>query len=75
MTFFGVLKAVTKPVVWLGKYFVHGLSIVGLSMHGRPYQRSGADPVIPDPDPIPAATTTPARNLTPDELLWQAELE
>ncbi|MBS2549161.1 hypothetical protein KGQ19_20040 [Catenulispora sp. NL8] len=55
------VQAVAKSALWLAKYAVWGLSIVGLAGQGRPYRR-------PD-DPAPV------RDLTPDELLWQDELE
>lgn len=90
MTLIGIAKAAAKPVVWVAKYLAKALSITGLAMHGRPYQRADTASANPAQDPVPGPTAeTPAvapsgrlrddlasvRSLTPDELLWQLELE
>lgn len=98
MTLVGLWKAVAKPVLGLMRHIGRGLSIIGLSLHGRPYQSAGTafadadadDAVDAAPDPAAAPVPPPrpaqapprlrdnvpsARSLTPDEQLWQAELE
>jgi hypothetical protein len=85
MTPAGGWKAVTRPARRLARSLIKGITVIGLSMHGRSYRE--AEPVS-TPAPIPAprvAETTPrtgfrddlisGTHLTPDELLWQAELE
>lgn len=59
------------PVVWLARYVVRGLAIVGLSLNGRPYQSHTPRMA----EAAPAVQVPASAPLTPDELLWQAELE
>lgn len=92
MTLVGVCKAMLRLARRLARHAGHGLTAIGLSMHGRPYHEADADLPGPEPgpEPVPApapriAEATPrtgyrddlasAARLTPDELLWQAELD
>lgn len=88
MTLVGAGRAVARPAIWLLRGILRGMTIIGLSMHGRPYQEADPEAAAPRPVPIPApriTETTPRTglrddlasiaSLTPDELLWQAELE
>jgi len=52
---------VVKALIWVLRYIARGMSIVGLAMHGCPPHKD-------DPE------TESADGLTPDEILWQAEL-
>lgn len=53
--------SVVKALMWVLRYIARGMSIVGLAMHGCPPHEDDAESASP-------------AGLTPDELLWQAEL-
>ena len=86
MTLVGAGRAAARPIRWLARNFARALTAIGLSMHGRPYREVDAelDPVktpVPVPPAAEAARTgfgddlASVARLTPDEVLWQAELD
>lgn len=91
MTLVGAGRAIARAIGWLARNFARALTAIGLSMHGRPYRDVGPGPATPDPDPVKAPVPVPpaaeaaqtgfrddlpsAARLTPDEVLWQAELD
>lgn len=81
MTLVDTWKALTRPAVWLARHATRGLTAIGLSMHGRPYQDTATGPTTQEADSAEAVRTkfrddaVSVARLTPDELLWQAELE
>jgi hypothetical protein len=88
VTLTAVCKALLRPARAVARHVGRGLTAIGLSMHGRPYHEADAD--LPDPEPVPVPAPriaeamsrtryrddlASAARLTPDELLWQAELD
>jgi len=77
----GAGKAVTRPAVWFARTIARGLTTIGLSWHCHPHREADLDDRYPagSPDPAPDPRwrddMPSVARLTPDELLWQAELE
>ena len=70
-----VLSCASAVVLRVLRYLAHGTVILGLGLHGRRTPQDEPGPVPPAlPQPAIPEPTLPGR-LTPDELLWQAELD
>jgi hypothetical protein len=86
MTLVDAGRTIARPLCWLARNFARALTAIGLSMHGRPYRDVDADPdPVKAPVPVPPAAEAArtgfrddlasVERLTPDEVLWQAELD
>ena len=62
-----VLKALGAPWVWLVRYLVRGMSIVGLGAYAAAIPSDNQNPDMKDASPEPA-------KLSHDERLWEEEL-
>jgi hypothetical protein len=62
-----VVKAVGAPLVWLVRYLVRGMSIVGLGAHAAAIPIDDQNTELNDSSPGPA-------ELSHDERLWEDEL-